>query len=192
MKMRKLKLQVQISVDGYVAGPHGEMDWMTWNIDDQLSQYINHLIDTSDTILLGRKMTDGFVTYWENVVNNQPESPEFSFAKKMVNTPKVVFTQTLEKSGWNNTTLATGSLADEITQLKQQKGKDIIVYGGATFVSSLIAAGLIDEYHLFVNPTAIGSGMPIFQSLENHLKLKPIKSVLHECGIIVLHYEPVK
>src|ERR1700759_1268670 len=101
--MRKVKLQMQISVDGYVAGPNGELDWMIWNLDDKLLQFINSLTDSSDTILLGRKMTDGFVNYWENVVNNQPDSPEFSFAKKMVDTPKVVFSKTVTASRWNNT-----------------------------------------------------------------------------------------
>ena len=84
--MRKLKLQVQISVDGYVAGPNGELDWMTWNPDDKLLEFINSLIDSSDTILLGRKMTDGFVSHWENTISNNPDN---LFAKKMVDTPKV-------------------------------------------------------------------------------------------------------
>ena len=164
--MRKLKLQVQITVDGFIAGPNGEMDWMLWDQDSESEAYVNNLTDSSDTILLGRKMTEGFVNYWTDVVNNQPESREFSFAKKMVDKPKVVFTKTLEESPWANTTLAKGELADEINRLKNQEGDDILVYGGASFVSSLIEAGLIDEYHLFVNPAALGSGMSIFGDLK--------------------------
>src|SRR3954464_13504416 len=125
--MKKLKLQMQLSVDGFVAGPNGELDWMTFNHDDKILQFINELTDSSDTILLGRKMTDGFVNYWENVVNNQPDSPEYSFAKKMVDTPKVVFSKTVTASRWNNTTVANGNLGDEIANLKKQNGKDIIV-----------------------------------------------------------------
>ncbi len=188
--MRKLKLQMQMSLDGYVARPNGELDWMTWNQDDKLIQFINSLIDSSDTILLGRKMTDGFVSHWENVVNNKPDSPDFSLAKKMVDTPKVVFTKTLDKSTWNNTTLAKGNLAEEIANLKKQTGKDIIVYGGAGFVSSLIKEGLIDEYHLFVNPTAIGNGMTIFKSLDRTQKFSVIQSRFYSCGITVLSYKP--
>ena len=188
--MRKLKLQVQMTVDGYVAGPNGEMDWMSFGQDEELLNIINELIDSSDTILLGRKMTSGFVDYWEGVVNNQPDSTEFAFAKKMVDTPKVVFTKTLDKSPWNNTTLAKGNLVDEITNLKQQNGKDILVYGGAGFVSSLIEHGLIDEFYLFVNPAAIGNGMPIFNQIDRNLPLTLLKATPFDCGEVMLQYEP--
>jgi dihydrofolate reductase len=187
--MRKLKLQMQISVDGYVAGPNGELDWMTWNPDDKLLQFINALTDSSDTILLGRKMTDGFVNYWENVVNNQPDSPEYSFAKKMVDTPKVVFSKTVTASRWNNTTVANGNLGDEIANLKKQNGKDIIVYGGAGFVSSLIKEGHIDEFNLFVNPVMISKGMRIFDQLDKRQKLSLLDSTPYECGVNILRYQ---
>jgi dihydrofolate reductase len=184
--MRQLKLQVQISVDGYVAGPNGEMDWMTWNMDDKLKQYINTITDLSDTILLGRKMTDGFVSHWTSLLS-KPKDPSYAFAKKMVDTPKVVFSKTLEKSTWANTTLAKGNLVDEITKLKKQDGKDIVVYGGASFVSNLIAQNLIDTLHLFVNPAAIGNGMKIFTG-KTMLSLE--KSIQFECGINVSIYKP--
>ena len=188
--MRKLKLQVQISVDGYVAGPNGEMDWMTWDWDDKIKDYVKELTDSVDNILLGRKMTDGFVTHWTDLLT-KPDDPGYSFAKKMVNTPKVVFTKTLKKSEWKNTVIATGRLEDEINKLKEQPGKGIIVYGGAGFVSSLIKAGLIDEYHLFVNPAAIGKGLSIFGAIENRLMLKLVKSIKFGCGIVLNHYEPL-
>ena len=184
-------MQVQMSVDGYMAGPNGEMDWMVlgdW--DKDLDAYVNAFTDSSDTILLGRKMTEGFVNYWTGVVDNQLESREFAFAKKMVDKPKVVFTKTLEESPWANTTLAKGNLVDEINLLKNQEGEDIIVYGGADFVSSLIEAGLIDEYHLFVNPVAIGSGMAIFGKLKEMVKMTLVKSQAFENGEVVLCYKP--
>jgi dihydrofolate reductase len=187
--MRKLKLQMQMSLDGYVARPNGELDWMTWDQDNKLKAFIYSLLESSDTILLGRKMTDGFVTYWENIVNNEPGRPDFALAKRLVDTPKVVFSKTLDKSTWHNTTLAKGELAHEVAQLKKQKGKDIIVYGGAGFASSLIKEGLIDEYQLFVNPTAIGDGMAIFKSLDRTQKFSVIQSTLYSCGITVLSYK---
>jgi dihydrofolate reductase len=180
---------MQMTVDGFVAGPNGELDWMTWETDDKMIHFINELTDSSSTILMGRKMTDGFVNYWEDVVNNQPESPEFSFAKKMVDIPKIVFTKTLDKSSWNNTTLAKGDLREEITKLKKQEGKDIVVYGGATFVSSLIKEGLIDEYNFFINPVMINKGMRVFDTRDKRLKLTTLGSTTYDVGVTVVRYK---
>src|SRR5208337_4220724 len=132
--MRKLKLQMHMTLDGYVGGPNGDMDWITWGTEKVFLDYIDSLIDTSDTIVLGRKMTEGFVSYWTKTVAD-PKDPSYSFAKKMVDTQKVVFTKTLTRSPWANTILATGNLADEIETLRNKNGKDIIVYGGAGLVS---------------------------------------------------------
>jgi dihydrofolate reductase len=185
--MRKVKLSMQMTINGYVAGPNGENDWMTWNPDDEFLQFLNSQYDSSDTMLLGRKLADGFIKFWENAVDKNPAPP---LAKKIVEMPKVVFTKTLDESPWNNTTLAKGNLAEEIADLKKQDGKDIIVVGGAGFVSSLIKEGLIDEYHLIVNPTAIGSGMTIFNSLDRIQKFSPVGAKLYSGGKTVLSYQP--
>lgn len=187
--MRKLKLQVQISVDGYIGGLNGEMDWLVWDWDDALKQYVTELTESIGCIVLGRKLAEGFIPYWADVAAN-PESPDFSAGKIFTDTPKVVFSRTLAESAWDNTVLAQGDLVDEIKQLKEQDGQDIIAYGGATFVSALIKHGLIDDYHLFVNPTAVGSGLTIFNELEAKQELRLVKSTAFECGIVVLHYAP--
>ena len=187
--MRKLKLQVQITVDGYIAGPNGEMDWMTFNWDDALKQYVTEITEPVDCITLGRNLAEGFIPHWAAVAADS-DNPEFTAGKKFTDTPKVVFTKTLEKSEWDNTVLAKGNLVDEITALKKQDGKDIIAYGGATFVSALIKHGLIDEYHLFINPAAIGNGMTIFKELDSKQNLTLKKSSAFDCGIVVLCYEP--
>ncbi len=159
--MRKLKLQVQMSVDGFVAGPNGQLDWMNRAMDDQLIGLIQQLTDSSDTILMGRKMTPGFIAYWEGVLQ-KPSSPEYDFAKKMVDMPKIVFSKTVQHIDGQNVRVENGDLVNVVTQLKQQPGKDLIVYGGAGLVSSLIGHDLIDELNLFVNPAALGEGMRIF------------------------------
>jgi dihydrofolate reductase len=184
---RKLKLQVQMSVDGYIAGPNGEMDWLVWNWDDKLKGYVNELTESVDTILLGRKMTEGFISYWSDVMT-KPDDPGYAFAKKMIETPKVVFSKTLNISKWVNTEIATGDLTDEINKIKRQEGKDIIVYGGASFYSSLIKAAVIDEFHLFINPAAIGNGMTIFKDLNGMQKFTLVKSIAFDCGIVLLQY----
>ena len=108
----------------------------------------------------------------------------------MVDIPKVVFTKTLDESRWANTVLARGDLVEEVNSRKNQSGKDILVYGGAEFVSSLIKADLIDEYIFFVNPTAIGNGMTIFKDLENKLSLQLVKAKGFDCGVVLHCYKP--
>jgi dihydrofolate reductase len=186
--MRKLKLQVQISVDGFICGPNGEMDWLTWSWNDDIKNYVTELTDSVDTILLGRKMAPGFIGHWTNVLTN-PNDESYPFAKKMIDKPKIVFTKTLDKSEWENTTLAKGEFADQIKKLKSQPGKDIIVYGGAGFDSSLIKEKLVDELHLFVNPAVIGKGLPIFKTISAKQSFKLIRSTPFDCGIVLLHYE---
>jgi dihydrofolate reductase len=184
--MRKLKLQMQTTIDGFVAGPKGQLDWMTFAMDEKLLAFINHLTDTSDTILLGRKMTEGFIKYWERVIT-QPQSPEYSFARKMVEIPKVVFSKTLQHVDGQNVRLENGDLIEAVNRLKRAPGKDIVVYGGATFVSALIENGLIDELNFFVNPVAIGNGMWIF---KDRRPMKLTASMAYPCGIVVNSYQP--
>jgi dihydrofolate reductase len=136
-------------------------------------------------------MTDVFISYWSDVIN-KPDDPWYEFAKKMIETPKVVFTKTLNKSKWINTTLATGDLTDEIIKLKSRDGKDMVVYGGASFDSSLIKLGLIDEFLLFINPVAIGNGMTIFRDLNEIQKFNMVKSIAFDSGKVLLHYEARK
>jgi dihydrofolate reductase len=185
--LRKLKLQVEMSIDGCIAGPNDEMDWLVLD-DDKLNEYVNKLTDTVGTIILGRKMTDVFISYWSDAMS-KPDEPWNAFAKKMIEIPKVVFTKTLSKSEWINTDVATGDLKDEITKLKSQNGKDIIVYGGASFDSSLIKEKLIDEFYLFINPFLMGTGKTIFKDLREIQKLTLIESIAFESGVVLLHYE---
>lgn len=187
--MRKLKLQVQISIDGFVStGPNDEQHWVTWAWDE-IRPHVLGLLDSSDTILIGRKLAVDYIPYWLGV-NTKPGNPMYEMAQHIVRAQKIVFTKTLEKSEWDNTKLAKGDLADEIKKLKNQNGKDLIVYGGSSFVSAIIREGLVDEFHLFVNPVALGHGGPIFDQLEHYRQLKLNKSFVYDCGIVLLHYEP--
>jgi dihydrofolate reductase len=189
--MRKLILHVAMSVDGCIAGPNNEMNWIDFTWDEKLRQYEDRLHGPVDTIILGRKMTNEFISYWSNVMN-KPEDPEYTFAKKMMETPKIVFTKTLNKSEWPNTEIATDDLKDEITKLKSQEGGDIIVYGGASFDSSLIKENLIDEFYLFINPVVIGNGKTIFKDLKEIRKFILIESIAFDSGTVLLHYEVKK
>jgi dihydrofolate reductase len=186
--LRKLKLHVAMSVNGCIAGPNGEMDWMVGLSDDEIIKYEYKLHEPIDTILLGRKMTDGFISSWLDVMN-KPDDPWYAFSKKMIDTPKVVFTKTLNKSRWINTDIATGNLIEEVNKIKSQNGRDIVVYGGASFDSSLIKEKLIDEFYFFINPVAIGNGMTIFKDLNEIQKYTLIESKAFECGTVLLRYD---
>ncbi|HEX5167997.1 MAG TPA: dihydrofolate reductase family protein [Cyclobacteriaceae bacterium] len=186
--MRKLKLQMQVSLDGFNStGPNDEQKWVTWAWDE-IKQYVLHLADSADTEIIGRKLAVDYIPYWLDTYK-KPEDPMYEAAKIKAKQKKIVFTKTLEKSEWENTELAKGELTDEINRLKNQDGKDIIVYGGSSFVSALVKESLIDEFHLFISPVAIGRGVPIFDQLEGWQQLKLIKSITCKCGIVILHYE---
>lgn len=193
--MRKLKLQVAMSIDGCIAGPNNEMDWLFPDDDvmpnNDIMQYIHNIEESVDTILMGRKMVAGFIPYWTDVAN-KPNDPWNAFAKKMIEIPKIVFTKTLTKSNWINTEIEKGDLKDEITKLKSQDGKDILVYGGVSFDSSLIKEKLIDEFYLLVNPLIMGNGKNIFKSLKEIQKLTLIESKVFDGGTVLLHYEVKK
>src|SRR5881296_2566113 len=137
---------------------------------------------SGDTILLGRKMTEGFINYWEAV---HPQSPEYFFARKMVDTPKVVFSKTLTRVEGKNVRVENGDLIQAVTRLKEQRGKDIVVYGGATFVSALIEHDLIDELNIFVNPVVIGRGMRIFKDRK---ALRLTSSTAYPSGVVINTY----
>jgi dihydrofolate reductase len=187
MIRRKLKLQMQVTLDGFNStGPDDEQQWVTWDLDG-IKQHVTDLLDTSDTILIGRKLAEGYIPYWQDVIT-KPDDPMYEFATRIVGAKKVVFTETLEKCPWENTDLAKGNLTDEVNKLKNQHGKDMIVYGGSSFVSSLIKDGLIDEFHFFVNPVAIGKGLSAFAQLESWQPLRLMKSITCDSGLIILHY----
>jgi dihydrofolate reductase len=133
-------------------------------------------------------MTREFIDHWENVVDNQPDSPEQSLAQRMVNMRKIVFSRTQTAINGRNLEVENGDLAAAVQALKKEPGKDIIVYGGANFASSLISQNLIDEYFIFSNPVAIGNGLSIFKE-EKLLKLD--SSTAYTNGKILNKYLPV-
>jgi dihydrofolate reductase len=184
--VRTLKLQVQLSVDGFIAGPNGEMDWMTHDWDDALKDYVDGVTASVDCIVLGRRLAEGFIPHWAAVAAD-PAHPEYAAGKLFNDLPKVVFTRTLRASPWPNTTLATGDLTEELNRLKREPGGDLIAYGGGAFASSLIAGGLVDEFHLFVNPVSLGRGMAMFGERERQrLKLETARAF--PCGVALLRY----
>lgn len=185
--MRKLKLQMQITLNGFVAGPNGEMDFMVWNWDDGLKRYVQAITDSVDTVVLGRKTAEGFIPYWTGVAADAAHE-DVEAGKFFRDVRKVVFSRTPERSKWERTTVTAGPIAEEIARLKAEEGKDIIAYGGAELVASLIEADVIDEYNLFVNPSSIEKGLPVFHE-RGRLDLQLVEATPFDCGIVALRYE---
>ncbi|MBA4853076.1 dihydrofolate reductase family protein [Emticicia sp. BO119] len=191
--MRKIKLQMQVSIDGFVCGPNGEMDFTVWNWDDELKNYVKGLMAPADSFIIGRVLYEGMSMYWPAAETNPETSDEDRAAAKAFNSmPKHVFTKTLTTADWNNAIIESGDLIDTITTLKNREGGDIMLYGGVSLVSSFIEHNLIDEYHLFVNPNAIGKGRSIFGDLTEKFGFQLVNSSSFSCGIVVLHYVPAK
>jgi len=173
-------------MDGFVAGPDGELDWMVSETDTKQLQILNDLTESFDTILLGRKTAETFTAYWEDVVRNHAGSTEYSYAKIFVDTPKIVYSRNIKSLPGLNVRIENEDLVKSINRLKNQPGKDIIVYGGANFVSELIKNNLIDELYLLVNPVSLGKGLSIF---NDKFKFTLVNSLQGSNGILLNQYK---
>ena len=191
--MRKVIIYMVISVDGFVCGPNNELDWEIQ--DPEVSMYlIPKLFDRVDTMLLGRELYKGFEQTWPAMAKdpNTP-SPIVDFAGWVEQTPKIVFSDTLEDVTWANSQLinikSDQDIADEVTKLKQQDGKDMVVFGGARFAQTLTKLGLVDEFQFKLQPIALGQGKPLFGDLKQRQNLKLIESKAFKSGVVTLAYE---
>jgi dihydrofolate reductase len=183
--MRRFKLQVQTTLDGYMGGPEGEIDWAVAPWSPDVNDYVEALMASVDTIVLGRRLAEGFIPAWAA----RPEGESEAAIDWMNDTPKVVISDSLTESPWEGVTVRGGDLAQIVGDLKAEAGGDLIAYGGGTLVRSLIAAGPLDELHLFVNPTAIGEGIPVF-GRGSHQQLRLVAATPFECGMTALHLVP--
>ena len=186
--MRKLKLQMSMSLDGSVTETKGATGFK-WS--DELRSFSTENLIGVDDILLGRKTAEDFIPYWAEAAAD-PEDGDQEFGKLLTDIPKVVFSNELKTGKWENTTIVKGDIAEQVNALKSKKGKDIIVYGGISFVTSLIERELIDEFYLLVNPFAVGNEQTIFKSLKNDLQLKLEKCEPFACGTVLLCYSRQK
>lgn len=185
--MRKVIVSNYITIDGFFAGPNGELDWFIW--DDEMAKFSIDQLKTVDTILLGRVTYQLFADYWPTPAAYK-ENP--IIAPMMNDLPKIAFSKTLNKAEWNNSSLVKGDIAEEISRLKQQPGKDMVIFGSGTIVSAFAKLGLIDLYRLIVNPVVLGKGKPLFKNMDNKLRLKLLNAKAQSSGNVILEYEPTK
>ena len=189
--MRKVIYSMNLSLDGFVEGPNRELDWST--PDEELHRFWNDQTRETGTLLYGRRLYQLMADFWPTADAN-PSAPEYvvEFARMWMDMPKVVFSTTLEKVDWNSR-LVRDNVAEEVTRLKAQPGKDMDV-GGPTLASTLIRLGLVDEYRLVVHPVVLGGGTPFFPALDNTISLRLIETRAFGSGFVYLRYrrDPVR
>jgi dihydrofolate reductase len=193
MEMRKLIVFLHASLDGMVEGPNGVMDigWITY--DGDMEKYAEEVLSTVDTVLWGKNTYLGMQGYWPTVPSNPEASPhEVAHAKWIEAATKIVFSTTLEHTDWNNSRLVRGNVVEEITKLKNQPGKDLIVLGSPRFAHHLMQLGLVDEFKMTISPVVLGQGLPYFKGIPEQMKLKLNQCKTFDSGAIVLEYERVR
>ncbi len=185
--MRKLKLQMVVTIDGFglVPSDKGETNF-SW--DDQVNDFCIENLEDVDNIVLGRTTADGFIPYWAVVANN-PDDKMYDIGKPLTDIPKIVFSSRPANAEWTNATVMSGDITTEIQKLKKQNGKNMIVYGGNSFVSSLVKNDLIDEYYLLMQPIMTGGGQTFIPNLQNGRVMNLKESRQFPCGTILLCYE---
>jgi dihydrofolate reductase len=186
--MRKLIFFMHTSLDGFVGGPNGEMNWI--NVDDEMFDFVATMTDKADAALYGRVTYEMMQSYWPTAGNEPGASKhdkEHSAWYKKVS--KIVLSKTISEEGLDNTTVISDQLTDNINKIKDRDGKNILIFGSPRASHSLMSEGLIDEYWLFVNPVLIGKGIPLFKDVTEITKLKLIESKTFSSGVIALHYE---
>jgi dihydrofolate reductase len=185
--MRKLIYSMGVSLDGFIAGPDGEIDWSA--PDEELHRFHNEQVRELGTHLLGRRLY-GVMTYWETAEENPSLSDyELEFARIWKALPKIVFSKTLEKVE-GNARLVSHGLAEEVAKLKEQPGKDLAV-GGAGLASTLIELGLVDEYRLFISPVVLGGGTPYFPVLDERIDLELVETRTFGSRVVFVRYRRV-
>jgi len=189
--MRKVLLSNLVTLDGFFAGPNGELDWHV--VDEEFNKYAIDLLSKVDALLFGRVTYQLMADYWPAAATNPSTSKnDLEIADKMNNLSKIVFSKTLQEVKWNNSRLVKENIAEEISKMKQQPGKDMVIFGSGSIVSTLMQHGLIDEYRIIVNHVVLGNGKPLFKGINGKQNLKLLNTKVFDSGIIILFYEPAQ
>jgi len=182
--VRKLIMWNMVTLDGFFEGPKPwEIDWHEIAWGEELEQMSIEQTGSADLLLFGRRTYQGMAQYWPTATDQ--------VADIMNTMAKVVFSRTLDMADWNNTRLVKSNAEEEVARLKQQPGKDILIFGSADLSAALMQAGLIDEYRLGVAPVVLGGGNPLFKSAPDRLPMKLLEARALKSGCVILRYEPL-
>jgi dihydrofolate reductase len=197
--MRKLILQMQMSVDGFCSDADSGLGWLVWDWSDKwtwdegLKRDFNAIFASVGCILLSRKMAEeGYLGHWGRMAEKHAGERDFAFAERILATEKAIVSRKLKESVWEKTKVIPGGIAKAVAGLKDERGEggDIIVFGGVGFASALVSAGLVDEFQFFVNPCVLGKGYSIFGKMRSRLGLRLVRSDSYRCGVVLNRYVP--
>jgi dihydrofolate reductase len=180
--MRRLILQMGVSIDGFVAALDGSHPWGYEREDAATKRWKLDSVQAAGAHLMGRVTYQDMAAFWPSSTSE--------YAVPMNEIPKVVFSKTLEDAGWAETRIASGDLSEEIAAIKREEGNDVIAYGGATFAQALSRLELVDEYRLNIQPAALGAGLPLFKDLPAPLHLELVEAHAYPTGAAIHVYRP--
>jgi dihydrofolate reductase len=187
MGMRNVIALMHISLDGFTAGPNGELEWAI--VNEEMYADVAAALRTVDTALYGRTTYQMMESYWPTVPAN-PESTahEREHSHWVENIQKIVFSRTLEDVTWNNTRLVKEDIVDEVARMKHLSGGDMMIFGSPSIVHTLTQHGVIDEYRIQVNPVILGDGIPLFTDTGGRINLELLEARTFRAGVVRLHY----
>ncbi|MEO7046772.1 MAG: dihydrofolate reductase family protein [Ferruginibacter sp.] len=185
--MRKIISFMHISLDGFVAGPNGEMDWI--KVDEEIFDYVGKRISKGDTALYGRVTYEMMENYWPNA-GDEPDASQHDIdhSRWYNKAQKIVLSKTIKEDDLTNTKIISENLSNSINEIKQQEGTDILFFGSPTATHSLMQLNLIDGYWLFVNPIILGRGISLFVDVKDKIELKLLTTRQFTCGVTELNY----
>lgn len=189
--MRNLVFFMHASLDGFVAGPNGEMNWI--KVDEAMFDFVATMTAEADTALYGRVTYEMMQGYWPNAGNKPNASKHDKEHSAWYNSvSKIVLSTSLNEKELTNTTVISDDLAEKINAIKQQEGKNILIFGSPRASHSLLKEGLVDEFWIFVNPILLGKGIPLFKNIMETTQLKLVETKIFSQGVIALHYETIR
>ena len=184
--MRKVFLFMMVTLDGFFEGPDHEIDWH--NVDEEFNEFATQQLNELDTLLFGRVTYEVMASYWPTQFAKEDDPV---VAGKMNTIPKIVFSRTLDKAEWENSRLVKENVAEEITKLKQQPGRDLAIFGSSDLTASLLEMGMVDELRIMVNPVVLGKGKTLFKGIDEKVNLKLLKTKTFRSGNVLLYYQPI-
>jgi dihydrofolate reductase len=184
--MRKILVFENVTLDGFMAGPNGELDWAIR--DDEVTEYSKEGNESTDTFLFGRLTYDMMASFWPTPMG---KSANPVFAEALNNAPKIVFSRTLKTADWQHTAVVHEITKEKILTLKQRPGKNMMIFGSGSLVEQLTNLGLIDVYELMMNPVVLGKGIPLFKNIRARINLTLVQTRTFKSGLVLLRYQPV-